>query len=87
MKLCGDIDLISFFRKVKMCEKEVTFCSGQGDILNLKSTLSQYLFASLVRRNDLLQSGQIVCGCKHDEKLLEMFLVEDRTLGQDIGKE
>lgn len=77
MKLRSEIDMIHFLKAVESCTGDVRFCSPQGDVLNLKSTLSQYLFASLLARKDLLQSGDIVCSRKHDLSQLESYIMEE----------
>ncbi len=78
MRLCEDISLIHFFKAVEACGGEVKFCSRQGDILNLKSTLSQYLFTSLMARKDLLQDGRIVCEDVQDIEHIKEFLEEEK---------
>ncbi len=77
MKLRQGIDSIQFFKAVQACKGEVHFCSKQGDILNLKSTLSQYLFTFLLVRKDFLESGQITCNQTQDQICLKDFLMED----------
>lgn len=78
MRLCEDISLIHFFKAVEACGGEVKFCSLQGDILNLKSTLSQYLFTALMARKDLLQNGRIVCENAKDIEYIKEFLEEEK---------
>lgn len=59
MKLKADADLVEFIHAVKACRKDVCFVTKEGDRLNLKSTLSQYLFVALISSPELLYSGQI----------------------------
>ncbi len=73
MKLKTDVELISFFQKIRQCKGEVEFHSMQGDILNLKSSLSQYLFASLMARPEFLLAGEIICKEESDRELLRIF--------------
>ena len=77
MKLRGTFDTISFFKAVESCTQEVCFRSPQGDVLNLKSTLSQYLFTFLLSRRDLLRSGEITCADPHDQTILQPFMEAD----------
>ncbi len=77
MKLRQGIDSIQFFQAVQACKGEVRFCSKQGDILNLKSALSQYLFAFLLARKDFLESGQITCSQAEDQLRLKNLLMKD----------
>ena len=46
-KLKKDTDLAKFLIAVKACKNDVFFDSNEGDILNLASTLSQYVFCSI----------------------------------------
>lgn len=77
MKLKEDVDLILLFKTVQSCYGEVFFCSAEGDKLNLKSTLSQYLFSALINRKDLLATGRIVCDEQGDIPILSEFCETD----------
>ena len=46
MKLKENIDFIDFIKKIKTCKGDVYFCTLEGDRLNLKSVLSQYIFSA-----------------------------------------
>ena len=48
MKLKHLDQYIDFIEAVQTCAADVCFCSDEGDRLNLKSTLSQFAFASAV---------------------------------------
>ena len=48
MNLKPDINLSEFFRAVHTCRGEVLFETPEGDRLNLKSALSQYVFTAAV---------------------------------------
>lgn len=74
MKLRENIDLIGFIKTVKKCRQDVFFCTADGDRLNLKSILSQYLFSTLFSSGDFLQSGNIECGESSDYQILEAYL-------------
>lgn len=78
IKFREDVDLIQFLRAVELCEGEVEFYSGQGDILNLKSILSRYLFAALTGKKNLLSGGWIRCEKSQDRKLLDQFIKEEK---------
>ena len=77
MKLSQNIDAIQFFKAVQACGGDVQFHSQQGDVLNLKSTLSQYLFTFLLAREDFLSSGQIICSREQDWIHLKKFVEEE----------
>lgn len=74
MKLRKDINAIDFIKMIKKCENEVLFQTPEGDSLNLKSLLSQYIFASILENPELIESGKIVCNSKKDSMLLFQFL-------------
>lgn len=48
MKLKKHVDVIAFMEAVQRCRHDVYFDTPDGDHLNLKSTLSQFVFASAV---------------------------------------
>lgn len=74
MKLKENTDLIGFIKTIKNCRQDVFFCTAEGDRLNLKSTLAQYLFSTLSGNGDILQSGNIECGEPSDYQMLEAYL-------------
>lgn len=74
-KLKPDTDLNRFIRAVAGCADDVLFTTAEGDILNLHSTLSSYIFAALSGRQDLLSCGRIDCS-PQDLSLLGEFLFE-----------
>ena len=74
MKLREDTDLIGFIKTIKKCRQDVFFCTTEGDRLNLKSTLTQYLFSTLSSNGEFLQSGNIECGESSDYQMLETYL-------------
>ncbi|MCM1193122.1 MAG: polya polymerase [Lachnospiraceae bacterium] len=72
--LRDDIDLAAFFAAVNRCQGEVLFLSEEGDRMNLKSTLCQYLFTSVYLQKDIKLEGQIVCALPEDAETLAPFL-------------
>lgn len=78
IKFREDVNLIQFLREVELCDGEVEFYSGQGDILNLKSVLSRYLFAALTGKKNLLSGGWIRCEKPEDRKRLDQFIKEEK---------
>ena len=58
MTLTSHTDFAAFLEAVQQCRGEVLFCTREGDKLNLKSTLSKYLFAALAEP----QIQQPTCG-------------------------
>ena len=70
MKISTHIDLSACLAVVQHCRGEVLFCTAEGDKLNLKSTLSTYLFAAMAGNTALLESSSVVCQYPEDEKRL-----------------
>ena len=62
-----------FIGMVKKCKGEVFLKSDQGDVLNLKSTLSQYVFATMEDEADL-KEYRIECTIPEDYQVLEECL-------------
>lgn len=69
-----EADLNRFIRCIADCRDDVLFTTREGDILNLKSTLSTYVFAALADRSDVLSRGRIDCRNPEDEAQLAEFL-------------
>lgn len=69
-----EADLNRFIRCIASCRDDVLFTTREGDILNLKSTLSTYVFAALADRADVLSRGRIDCRNPEDEAQLAEFL-------------
>ena len=75
MEFKKDVNTIDFIMAVKKCEKDVFFQTPEGDSLNLKSLLSQYIFASILENPDLVESGKIICQSPKDSELLSRFVI------------
>lgn len=73
MKLKRDIDYRRLLNRVKRCKKDVLLKTKEGDVLNLKSELSQYLVLFLARQNALLKDAWIECMDTADEALFAEF--------------
>jgi hypothetical protein len=73
-KLRSDADIARFLIAVKSCQGDVFFESTEGDILNLASTLSQYVFCSLASQPDILSDGSIRCQQEADYEALAQYL-------------
>lgn len=74
MRLKENADLIGFLKTIKKCRQNVLFRTAEGDCLNLKSTLSQYLFSVLTGNKELLRNGKIECQEPSDYQMLEDYL-------------
>lgn len=74
MYLKHSADLINFLKAVNQCQEDVSFVTKEGDILNLKSGLSRFIFATLTPNAELLYSSRIVCKNSEDTHRLADFL-------------
>ena len=74
MTIKSDVDCLDFLSRVKACRGEVIFKSDEGDLLNLKSVLSQYVFAAVMERREFISSGEIVCEDEEDYAVISDFL-------------
>lgn len=75
MKLKPQADLAAFLDAVGQCCSDVHFNTAEGDSLNLRSVLSQYVFAALAGKPELWRSGEIVCDDAADLLRLHDFLM------------
>lgn len=66
--------LLAFLQAIKECKGEVIYLSGEGDRLNLKSVLSQFLFSSVFLDNPSLLNGKLSCEREEDLALLQPYL-------------
>ena len=74
MRLQADCDISAFIANVKKCEGDVFFHTSEGDSLNLKSMLSQYLFASISGNTSFLAEGMVICSVESDYGKLSGYL-------------
>ena len=73
-KLKGGVDAIDILRAAQKCRGEVIFRTGEGDILNLKSTLSSYVFSVALGTPEIAEKGFIECTGEEDLAVLQAFL-------------
>jgi hypothetical protein len=76
MRLIDSVDLTKFLQTVRSCHKDVLFTTDAGDILNLKSELSCFVFAVASGNSSIIKQGKIVCQDPNDTRLLKCFLTE-----------
>ncbi len=77
MKLKKDIQLPVFLQQARLCDGEVWFVTPEGDRLNLKSVLSEYLFLSAAISTQLAEKGTVEFQRPEDAGKLMAFLRED----------
>lgn len=69
-KIKTDIDLIRFFEVTTACKRDVYLYTDNGDQLNLKSKLFQYVVVVLAKNKHLLENSMLV----FEEEDLEMMI-------------
>lgn len=66
---------LDFIEAVQNCELDVYFISCEGDHLNLKSTLSLYLFASICGDRTFVEQCSVECKTEADYERLSAYLM------------
>jgi len=74
-------DITELLRNVKNCRASVFFETEDGDRLNLKSVLSQYVVAVLSEKKEILAQCSLKC-TEEDFRNLERYLTTEG--GEDI---
>ncbi len=74
MKIRKNINVEAFLNNVRKCGGNVYFKTIEGDQLNLKSLLSQYILVSIINNEELMENGLVDCSKESDVTLLEQFL-------------
>lgn len=69
------ISIADFSRAVNRCVGEVTYETPDGDILNLKSELSKYIFLALSMDTSHAKTGKISCSTEDATLLTEYILI------------
>lgn len=76
MKLKKDANTTDFINAAKKCGHDLYFETSEGDRLNLKSTLSDYIFAASAVDPEFLKKGKIVCEDEQDYKVIADYVEE-----------
>ena len=74
MKIMNITDINGFFKVVDACEGKVELVTGEGDRLNLKSKLSQYVALANVFSDGKIDELEIVAYEQDDIKRLIDFM-------------
>lgn len=76
MHLKQNIDLKNFLLQIKKCSDDVFYETTEGDVLNLSSALSQYVFCSITIQPEHWVTGTIRCTNYKDYDILADYLIE-----------
>lgn len=75
MKVSNIKDIQKFFEVVDSCTGRVELVTGEGDRLNLKSKLSQYVSLANIFSNGEIPELEIVASEKEDVDRLMNFMI------------
>ena len=75
MKVQNITDVEKFFSVVDSCKAKVELVTGEGDRLNLKSKLSQYVSLANIFSNGEIPELEIVAHEKEDIDKLVAFMI------------
>ena len=79
MKIMNISNVDVFFKVVDSCEGKVELVSKEGDRLNLKSTLTQYVALAKVFSNGYIRELELVVHEANDVKKFMEFLAYGKT--------
>lgn len=74
MKLKKEVDIQNFLETILTCKGEVFYHTRDGDHLNLKSQLSQFVFAIIYSKGHDMLTGEIMITDQADMHLLSDYL-------------
>ena len=76
MKISNIKDTDAFFKVIDSCEGRVELVTGEGDRLNLKSKLSQFVsLANIFKADDSIPELEIIAYEPEDSKKLLEFMI------------
>ena len=75
MKVQNIKDIEAFFKTVDACKGKVELVTGEGDRLNLKSKLSQYVSMANIFSNGEIPELEIIAYEKEDIDKLVNFMI------------
>lgn len=73
MRLKENADVLALIKEVNKCEGDVFLTTREGDSINLKSTLCQFVAVAMLAKPELLYQAELKCAVKEDEKIVESF--------------
>jgi hypothetical protein len=67
-------DIEGFFKAFQKCEGRVELITDENDVLNLSSTLTQFVCITKIFNNPEIKEYDIVCQHAEDYQLIKKFL-------------
>ena len=77
MKIDNIKDIDGFFKVVDQCKGKVELVTGEGDRLNLKSKLSQYVSMAKIFGNGEIPELEVIAYEKEDIDKLINFMINE----------
>lgn len=77
MKVSNIKDIDKFFEVVDSCDGKVELVTGEGDRLNLKSKLSQYVSMANIFSNGEIPELEVIAYEKEDTDRLISFMINN----------
>lgn len=77
MKVQNITDIDAFFKTVDECKGRVELVTGEGDRLNLKSKLSQYVSMAYIFSNGEIPELEVIAYEKEDTDRLIRFMINN----------
>lgn len=78
MKLNPNVNVPSFLKAVQACDGEVYFVTPEGDRLSLKSTLTQFVFTTVISNKLQNMNGSILLQNPEDAVWLQDYCCLDK---------
>ena len=76
MKVQNITDVEGFFKAIDGCKGKVELVTGEGDRLNLKSKLSQYVSMANIFANGEIPELEVIAYEKEDTDKLIQFMID-----------
>lgn len=77
MRLNMNVIMLDFMHAVSQCVGDVFFITPEGDMLNLKSELSKYVFAVIAAQPQKAMAGEVVCKNSSDTARILPYVIAD----------
>lgn len=78
MKITNIKNVEDFFEQINKCNGNVFLNTKEGDKLNLKSKLTQYVSFSSLFSNSIIKDMELTFECIEDIKLMMHYLMDRR---------
>lgn len=76
MKLMNISDVDTFFKVVEECQGDVFLASDEGDMINLKSKLTQYVAVAKLFHDGYISQLTLVTSCTDDSERFLRYMYQ-----------